>query len=252
MSRRLPYFIALLAVLTSTPVRAETGIDFYRSFISFIEDVNKTGIDDHCHAALIAHIHIAPKNGKATDYYLAATALSQDTFNHLNTGNVFTLPSYQFSMIAGSKDVLFSRTGDTNPPSTMASSHHIKGETILRSTQLSPLVDKKAIIKAAQEFLPMQAKVRYKQGDTEVTLEFPIRFMNSSDLQGHFQVNTGPVLIPPENSIEPENMLALRRAFIGFNSLDAFDLLSETTAPASSYRQQIKVKPAQITLYTSK
>ncbi|MAE66914.1 MAG: hypothetical protein CMJ18_21865 [Phycisphaeraceae bacterium] len=104
----------------------------------------------------------------------------------------------------------------------------------VRTRQARLLEDVDQVIAAILEGRPLVARSAFSpDGVRCVLLEYPVKTINTSDRDGYYQVDTGPVLFP-DLSLSHEHMIGnLRLAYVAHNAPDWAEFLLNVPVPVT-------------------
>lgn len=205
-------------------------VDFRRSFLNFKTNPSLLIQNNHSRRQIESKLSVIDsEQDVTTDYFLGVSVRSEAMYQ---TDRIFLSPNYEFFPIFSTNTVQFRRRhfpyrADNNEEEKGAlqnlSSFSADVIYLARNKSLTPT----QILKASIEGYALQAKVTTKLNNQEFIFQFPIKLINVDDVDGRFQVDTGPIVVPQDFKVKILSNSQLVRASIAFNSLDKIELILE-------------------------
>ncbi|MFO0428062.1 MAG: hypothetical protein ACK526_15970 [Planctomyces sp.] len=234
-------------------------VDFYRSFLTFRMDLEKTTPKTVSQAPpftlnnarfLLECVCRMTPPGKAesdaVEFVLSRSCKAEQV--HV-TKDIWHDPAADMCLVASREHFLVLKSWDRNnrgvmlnPPSLGPQPERQVGlnsecftdlKIALKRVPGRLLSTTDEIVDAVLSNRCLVSQSEYSMADgTRVLLEYPINCINASEREKFYQVDTGPVLLPDRDSFDGTTMISmLRQAFMAHNTLGCTELLMNVPTP---------------------
>lgn len=223
---------------TSMRGRAMKTCDFGRSFITFVTK----GRGNTARIQVEARCEVTDtETGKTEHYYLVASCKGEDTYG---AGRLFLVPSYDFCMIYSTTEFTIIRTHANaerdNKTVGAIKDRFEEAKFHIEMVEAELLPDSKAAVNAtlANRVLNGRTEIADPAGRYRALIEFPVKTMNVNAVQGSYQVDTGPILLPDFQSTRPRMIERFVLAFVAYNKSDEAWFVIQTPTPVAEGRPE--------------
>lgn len=176
-------------------------LDYARSFVTFFAKPHQGQNIARIQIDAIATVEGWGKDGGSETFYLIAPCRSEKMYLP-NNEPLFQMPNYEFSGIFTQEQCSILRTHWTSASESLdvhASTDRFERVAIdLNELMAERFENDTAVVDAtlANRRLVARTQIRDEATGTVATLEYPVKTMNVTRDPDHFQVDTGPLIVP--------------------------------------------------------
>lgn len=182
----------------------------------------------------ICHITEHP-TATTQSFFQCASCKSEHTYGD---ADLFITPNYDFMPIFGANETLIFRrlayiTPGKQTYKSIGKSPWGPAKTKIRMAPGRELTSGSEICAAAQAALPLVGRVTCHDAEHKrsMTLEFPIKTMNTDTANARWQVDTGPLVVPDLATPPKQCMASMQLAYVAFKEMTFADFVFETETP---------------------
>ncbi|MBB28417.1 MAG: hypothetical protein CME25_05890 [Gemmatimonadetes bacterium] len=209
--------------------------DFSRSFLTFVTQ----GRGNNARLQVESVTRLKDKTAsKSQTYYFFASCKSEDTFAK---ENLFYEENYDFCGVFSEEEYILFRTMSTHTSRFREQGRwrdrfeDVKRHIVdVEGCYLERAAD---VVQSSLANVPMvgQVELTSSDGAYEAQLEFPIKTINANDIDGMYQVDTGPLAFPDFGVDVDNEFERLSPAYVAYNTSDFADfVIQEVTQVGDS------------------
>jgi hypothetical protein len=212
-----------------------TGIDFGRSFVTFVTPERFNNARIQVEARIEFGDAEAGTRTASTDacptreeLYLLASCKSEHTYAERD---LFQQPNYDFCGVFNETQfsIIRTRFGDTRFVADCGPVRprfeRVHAQIVSRPAERLDSVSDIVQATLAGELLIARTEIASPDGRRTCLLEYPVKTMNANDIVPMYQVDTGPVAYPDWDSQEAALAGRFRLAYVAFNAPDFADFV---------------------------
>jgi hypothetical protein len=190
-------------VRANDPGEQVTVPDFSRSFVTFFANLGQGS--NIARIQVDATCTLTAADGESETFYLIAPCRSERMYFE---GQLFQMPNYEFCGIFTEREVALIRTQWTSENErveyALVADRFDRVEIRTREMLATPLDSPAEIVAAtlANRRLVVQTTLDLTGGVT-AQLEYPVKTMNVTEDPLQWQIDTGPIIVPNPDSVEP-------------------------------------------------